>query len=90
MVVKQMVALAIVVMTVLVGMTIAIPISDQLGSHAKDSAGSDDSGQFNVDDSTIDKTAEVSLVWVPTGLIVGMGAWAFLSLFAVLAYLGGA
>ena len=84
---KEILVLVVTIFAILLAMLVAVPLLGHLGGLAKDSVGSDGQG-FSVDDSTIDKGAEITLVWVPTGLTVGVGMWMFVGVLALLAFRG--
>jgi hypothetical protein len=84
---KQILVLFVTIFAILLAMIVAVPLLGHLGGLAKDSPGSDGQG-FSVNESTIDKGAEITLVWVPTGLVTGIGMWMFVSVLALLAFRG--
>lgn len=85
---KQFLVLLAVIFSVMVGIyMIGAPLLGYLGGMAMDSEGSDGQG-FSVSDETINDGAKVTFIYVPMGLITGVGVWAFISLLALLAYVG--
>lgn len=84
---KPFLVLLVFIVFLFVMSLIAPTILGPLGEMAKASDGSNGDG-FSVNDSTIDNSARIAIVDIPSLMLGTIGVWAFLALLAVLAYSG--